>query len=79
VYDLGGNAMALKEVGQSEEPHGEEVDPDEMMDRPVVIGQLGDMKKNTVKGSHRANCKMLARNISTLSQKNPMTYHSFRN
>jgi hypothetical protein len=65
VDDLGGNAMALKEVGQSEEPHGQEVDPDEMMDRPVVIGQLGDMKKDTVKCSHRANCKMPESNIST--------------
>jgi hypothetical protein len=74
VHNLSGNAMTLEKIGQSEEPHGKEVDPDEMMDRPVVIGQLRDMKKNTVKCSHRPNCKMLIDNISTLSQKNLMTH-----
>jgi hypothetical protein len=65
VDDLGGNAIALEKVGQSEEPHGQEVDPDEMTDRPVIIGQLGDMEKNNVRFSHRGNCKMPTRNIST--------------
>jgi hypothetical protein len=71
--------MPLEKIGQSEESHGKEVDPDEMMDRPVVIGQFGDMKKNTVKCSHRANCKMPTRNISTVSQKNRVTQGAIRN
>jgi len=48
MYDLGGNAMTLEKVGQPKESHGQEIDPDEMIDGPVVISQLGDMKKNTV-------------------------------
>jgi hypothetical protein len=79
VHNLSGNAMTLEKIGQSEEPHGKEVDPDEMMNRSVVIGQLRDMEKNTVECSHRPNCKMLIDNISTLSQKNHRTYHPFRN
>jgi len=79
VYDLGRNVMTLEKIGQSEEPHGKEVDPDEVTDRPVVIRELGDMEKNTVKCSHRANCKMPTRNISTLSQKNRMMHSVFRN
>ena len=49
MHDLSGDAAALEKVGQSEESHGQEIDPDEMIDRPVVIGQLGNMEKNTVK------------------------------
>jgi hypothetical protein len=52
VYDLGGNAMTLEKVGQPEEPHGQEVDPDEMTDRPVIIGQFGNMEKNKIKTTH---------------------------
>jgi hypothetical protein len=48
VYDLSGNAMTLEKVSQTKKPHGEKIDPDEMMDGPVVIGQLGDMKENTI-------------------------------
>jgi hypothetical protein len=66
VYDLGGNAMLLEKVGQSKKPHGQEVDPDEMIDRPVIIGQLGDMEENKVKSSHRGNCKMSEWVFSTL-------------
>jgi hypothetical protein len=69
VYDLGGNMMTLEKVGQSEKPHGHEIDPDEMIDRPVIIGQFWDMEKNTVKFSHRRNCKMSGWRISTPSQK----------
>jgi hypothetical protein len=65
VDDLGGNTITLEEIGQSKEPHGQEVDPDEMIDRPVVIGQLGNMEENTIKFSHRGNCKMLTGYIST--------------
>jgi hypothetical protein len=54
MYDLSGNAMALKKIGQPEEPHGKEVDPGEMIDRPVVIGQLRNMEENTGECSHRA-------------------------
>jgi hypothetical protein len=54
VYDLSRNAMVLKNVGQPEEPHGEEVDPGEMIDRPVVIGQLRNMEKNAGEFSHWA-------------------------
>jgi hypothetical protein len=68
VYDLGGNAMTLEKVGQSKEPHGQEVDPDEMTDRPVIIIQFGDVEKNKIKAIHGGNCKMLTRNISTSSQ-----------
>jgi hypothetical protein len=60
--------MALKKIGQSQEPHGQEVDPDEMTDRPVIIGQFGDMEKNKVKATHGGNCKMLSPHISTSSQ-----------
>jgi hypothetical protein len=49
VHNLSGNVMTLEKVRQSEEPHGQEIDPDEMIDRPVVIGQLGNMKEETVK------------------------------
>jgi hypothetical protein len=42
----------VEEVGQSEKPHGQEVDPDEMTDRPVIIGQFGDMEKNKIKATH---------------------------
>jgi hypothetical protein len=38
VHNLSGNVMTLEKVGQSEEPHGQEIDPDETIDRPVVIG-----------------------------------------
>jgi hypothetical protein len=51
--------MPLEKIGQSEESHGKEVDPDEMMDRSVVIGQLRNMEENTGECSHGANCKML--------------------
>jgi hypothetical protein len=69
VHNLGGDLMTLEEIGQSEEPHGQEIDPDEMIDRPVIIGQLGDMEKNTVNSSHQRNCKMSRAIISTSSQK----------
>jgi hypothetical protein len=65
VHYLSRNMMTMEKVGQSEEPHGQEIDPQETIDRPVVIGQLGDMKKNAVKGAHRANCKMTTCHIST--------------
>jgi hypothetical protein len=70
VYDLGGNTMALEKVGQSEEPHGQKVDPDEMTDRPVIILQFGNMEKNKIGTAHGGNCKMLTRSISTEIQKN---------
>jgi hypothetical protein len=74
VYNLSGKTMALEKVGQSEEPHGQEVDPDEMTDRPVIIGQFGDMEKNEIKVTHGGNCKMLTRSISTEAQKNCKAY-----
>jgi hypothetical protein len=37
VHNMSGNAMTLEKIRQSEKPHGEEIDPDKMMDRPVVI------------------------------------------
>jgi hypothetical protein len=40
--------ITLEEIGQSKKPHGQEVDPDEMIDWPVVIGQLGNMEENTI-------------------------------
>jgi hypothetical protein len=52
VDDLSGNAMALEKVGQSEESHGQKVDPDEMVDRPIIIGQLGDMEENKIRATH---------------------------
>jgi hypothetical protein len=52
VDDLGGNALTLKKVGQSEESHGQEVDPDEMADRTVIIGQFGDVEKDKIKVTH---------------------------
>ena len=44
--------MTLEKVGQSKEPHRQEVDPDEMTDRPVIIGQFGDMEKNKINATH---------------------------
>jgi len=52
VDDLGGNALTLEKVGQPEESHGQEVDPDEMADRTVIIIQLGNMEKNKIKTTH---------------------------
>jgi hypothetical protein len=52
VYDLGGDAMTLEKVGQSEESHGQEVDPHKMTDRPVIIGHFRDMEKNKIKATH---------------------------
>jgi hypothetical protein len=52
VDDLSGNALTLEKVRQSEEPHGQEIDPDEMTDRPVIIGQLGDVEKNKIEATH---------------------------
>jgi hypothetical protein len=69
VHHLSGNAMALEKVGQSKKPHGQKVNPHKIVDRPVIIGQLGDMEKNKVKSSHWGNCKMLTRDISTSSKK----------
>jgi hypothetical protein len=57
--------ITLEKIGQSKKPQGQEVDPDEMIDRPVVIGQLGNMEENTIESSHRRNCKMLTGYIST--------------
>jgi hypothetical protein len=52
VDDLSGNTTTLENVGQSEESHRQEVDPDEMIDRPVIIGQLGNMEKNNIRATH---------------------------
>jgi hypothetical protein len=70
VDDLGGNTATLQNVGQSKESHGQEVNPDEMADRPVIIGQLGDMEKNKIKATHGGNCKMLTRDIQPKPKKN---------
>jgi len=51
MHNLGGDVVTLEEVSQSEESHGQEVDPNKIIDRPVVIVQLGDMEKNTVNPS----------------------------
>jgi len=59
VHDLSGDVMTLEKVGQPEEPHGQEIDPDEIIDRSVVIGQLGNMEEETVHLFHRRDCKML--------------------
>jgi hypothetical protein len=74
VNDLGGNTATLQNVGQSKESHGQEVDPDEMADRPVIIGQLRDMEKNKIKATHGGNCKMPMRHISTKVQENFRAY-----
>jgi hypothetical protein len=58
MHHLGGNAVTLEEVGQSKKSHRHEVNPNKIMDGPVVIVQLGDMEENAVKSSHRLNCKM---------------------
>jgi hypothetical protein len=69
MHNLGGDVVTLEEVSQSEESHGQKVDPNKIIDRPVVIIQLGDMEKNTVKSSHWGNCKMSTGYISTSLQK----------
>jgi hypothetical protein len=52
MYDLGGKSMTLEKVGQSEETHRQKVDPHEIIDRPVIIGQFGDMEKKKIKVTH---------------------------
>jgi hypothetical protein len=37
MYDLSRNALTVKEVGQSEESHRQEVDPDKLINGPIVI------------------------------------------
>jgi hypothetical protein len=69
MHNLGGDVVTLEEVSQSEESHGQKVDPNKIINRPVVIVQLGDMEKNTVKFSHWGNCKMPTGYISTSPQK----------
>jgi hypothetical protein len=58
VDDLGGNTMALEKVGQSEESHWKEVDPDKLTNGPIVIFQLGDVEEKTIHSFHRGNYKM---------------------
>jgi hypothetical protein len=58
VYDLGRNVMTLEKVGQSKESHRQEVDPDKLINGPIVISQLGDVDEEAVHSFHRENCKM---------------------
>jgi hypothetical protein len=78
MYDLGRNTMTLKEVGQSEESHWQEVDPDKLINRPIVISQLGDVKEETVHSFHRGNCKMSSRGFSTPSPITSSLLHRLR-
>jgi len=43
VYNLSENAMTLEKVSQSEESHRQEVDPDKLINGPIVISQPGDV------------------------------------
>jgi hypothetical protein len=58
MYDLVGNVLTLEKVGQSEESHRQEVDPEKMINRPIVVSQLGDVQEETIHSFHRGNCKM---------------------
>ena len=35
--NLGRDVVSLEEVGQAQEPHGQEVDPGEFTDWPVIV------------------------------------------
>jgi hypothetical protein len=43
MYDLAGNVLTLEKLGQSEQSHRQEVDPEKLINRPIVISQLGDV------------------------------------
>jgi hypothetical protein len=43
MYDLVRNVVALEKVGQSEQSHRQEIDPDKLPNGPIVISQLGDV------------------------------------
>jgi len=58
MNDLAGNVLTLEKVGQSEESHRQEIDPQKMTNRPIVVSQLGDVQEETIHSFHRGNCKM---------------------
>jgi len=66
VEDFCGDAMGMEEIGQCEESHRQEVNPEMMMDGPIVIDQLGNVEKKTIQSYHRGNCKMSESMNSTL-------------
>src|SRR4030042_795150 len=68
VHNLSGNAMALEEVRQSKEPHRQKINPDKMIDGPIVIYQLGNVEKKAIQLYHRGNCKMFSKGIATSPQ-----------
>jgi hypothetical protein len=43
MYDLTGNVMTVEKVGQSEQSHWQEIDPDKLPNGAIVISQLGDV------------------------------------
>jgi hypothetical protein len=53
MHNLGGNVIALEKVSQSEESHGQEVDPDEFAQGPIIVFPFRDMEEETVHFSHR--------------------------
>jgi len=53
VNNLSGDALALKEVGQSEKSHRQEVNPGKPINRPIIIYQLGNVEEKAAKMSHR--------------------------
>jgi hypothetical protein len=53
VNDLGGNVLAVEKIGQPKKPHGKEIDPNELVNGPIIILQLGDMEEETVHLFHR--------------------------
>jgi hypothetical protein len=63
--NLSRDPMALEQIGQSKETHGQKIDPDELINGSIVISQLRNMEKKAAQSFHRGNCKMARRSIST--------------
>jgi len=52
VNHFGGDLVPMEKIRQGQEPHGEEVNPDERTDGPVIVVQLGDMDKEAIQFFH---------------------------
>jgi len=54
VDHLAGDAVALKKVGQSEQVNRKGRAPQKPIEGPIIIGQFGNVEKETIKLSHWA-------------------------
>jgi hypothetical protein len=44
--------VTVKEVGDRQNPHWKEIDPQELANGPVIVGQFRDVKKEAIHFSH---------------------------